>query len=380
MWFLLTSGVAAAQGRMVIKPYVKTSWGIESNYYKSETNERSVSYWSISPGVNFGYTTAKSELMFGYSFSPIRYTDEDDAPAGGIRSKDLDFVQHAGSLSARTKATDRITLTLDDSFSRQRDPDDSDIFNNSTDKSLYWTNTVTPGFIYDFGNKFTFGTKYSYLILDYKDDINNEDSYQHRGAFTLGYNFNSTTSANLDYQVWTRDYDKTTSDYTSHQIGVNVNKRYRVLGFEAGAGYHNREFDQSGLDDMDSFLWHLSMTASYPKTSFYVNLRRNLNDQGAGEQYYQALRLTAGANRVVLEKLNVGISGFVQNSDYENSSRDEDLWGIDGSIGYRLNRYVTLGLETGYEERDSNQAGNTYDNYKVLLSASLNYDVGDLTR
>jgi polysaccharide biosynthesis protein VpsM len=366
----------AFAGRMVIKPHVVAHWTYEDNYFQKDTDERSASYWGIQPGIDFGYQTDKSDLMFSYNFSPLRFSDEDTVPPGANKAGDLDFVRHAGSLSASTRATDRVTLTLADTFHRSREPQQTDELSDSTDRSLFWTNTITPGFVYDFGNKYTFGAKYSYLVLDYKDNVTSEDSVQHRGDFTLGYNLNSSTSVNLNYQVWARDYDKTTSDYTSHQIMANVTKQFRVISLGAGLGYHNREFDQSGLDDMDSIAWNLSMSARFPKTSFNVVLAQNLNDSGAGNQYYVGTRASVGVNRFLTEKIDLGIVGFIQNSDYENSSVDQDLWGIDGTVGYSFNRYVSVGLQTGYEARDSNQSGADYDNYKVMLSATLNYDVG----
>jgi len=371
---LLAIPVAShSQGRIVIKPYVDISVGQESNYFREDTNSRSVRYFGIKPGVDFGYTTDKSELIFSYNFSPIRFSDEDDVPAGGIKSSDLDFVQHAGSLSAKTRATDRLTLLLSDSFYRTREPEATDVFSNSSDRSLYWTNTITPGFVYDFGPKYSFGVDYSYLVLNFSDDLNNEDSDQHRGSFTLAYHLDSTTSVGLNYQVWNRNYDKTTSDYTSQQVGIVMNKQFRVVGLMAGAGYQNRQFSQSGLDDIGTLNWNVSMDAKYSKTSFYLSLAQNFNDEGAGEQYYVATRLTAGVNRRFLEKIGLGFSGYFQNGDYEDSLRDDDLWGVDGNIGYSF-KYVTLGLNAGHEQRDSSLAGRDFDNQFVTINARFIYD------
>ena len=46
---------------------------------------------------------------------------------------------------------------------------------------------------------------------------------------------------------------------------------------------------------------------------------RNFNDQGAGEKYYVARRLTLKAGHVFLEKIVTEFEGWFQNSDYENA-------------------------------------------------------------
>lgn len=368
-------------GQYAIKPYLETGIKQENNYFKSQTTKRKVNVYNVRPGIDFGYTTDKSSIMFDYNFDVIKYDDQDDVPVGAIKANSLDYTGHNGSLTAETQATDRLLIGLDDSLTRTREPDATDALSDSTDKSLYWTNAITPRMRYTFGEKLYTELKYTNLILDYKDDVNNEDSKEDRGTFVVGYNFNETTGFDLNYQIWEREYDKTSSDYQSNQLMLNVYKQFRVVLFSAGGGYNKRDFKQAAVKDLDSFTGQISMDGQLPKSRFHLGVNYGLNDSGAGNFYYKATRLEGSFGHLFFEKIDFNVSGYYQLSDYEGRDRKDDTWQVAGKLYYLFNDYIAFGAEAGYETRDSNDVNaisgledKNYDNYWGMLNLKLNYD------
>ena len=58
--FLPAAGMA--RGKVTVKPTITTSWKTDSNFFKSETNEREVYTYLLKPGIELGYDTGKSQV------------------------------------------------------------------------------------------------------------------------------------------------------------------------------------------------------------------------------------------------------------------------------------------------------------------------------
>jgi len=375
-----------AQGRMVIKPIIETGMSTDSNFHKSETNEKRVHTYNVKPGIKFGYTTDRSLVSLDYFANILWYDDKDSISAGQLEADDYDYVAHKALFRAQTQATDHLFLGLDNLFLKDRDPASADASSNAVDRYKYTMNSFSPRLVYNFGEKFGLGLKYTNLLTDYSNDAagEGEDSDENRGTFNLFYYLNSSTSFNLDYQTWSRDYDETSSDYDSNQVMANLNHQFNYFTISAGAGYHERDFDQTvPSGDIDQFVWkfsitgqNLSDTAGIPKSSIYLGISGNLNDSGSGDDYYNATRFDARLTHLFMEKINCTLAGWYQNSDYETADREDDRWLLSAGADYLINDFFTFGLEGGMEDRDSNEAGRDFDNQYVMFNIKLNYDLG----
>ena len=73
--FFPAAGLSAPKFK--IKPKVLTSWRVDSNYYKVETNEREVHTYLVQPGINFGYETSKSLIDLDYTLDAHYFDDKD---------------------------------------------------------------------------------------------------------------------------------------------------------------------------------------------------------------------------------------------------------------------------------------------------------------
>lgn len=374
-----------AQGRVVIKPYVETGFQVDSNFWRSDKNTKTVHTYNVKPGFEFGYTTEKTLVGLDYNFNVLRYDDQDDYQPGEKTAEDFNYTAHTGRLYAQTQATDRLLFSVDNLFLKTRDPASADINANAVDRFKYWINTFTPRMTYRISDQYSVSLKYTNQLLDYMDDVGEgEDATENRGGGTFHYYLNTRTSFDLDYQYWQRDYVKASSDYTSNQVMANISHQFNYLTFGAGAGYHTRDFDKAtSSGDIDQFVWKLSVlgqnppdATGIPQHSVYVSLGSNLNDAGTGDNYFTSTRLDVRFTYLFIEKINYILSGYYQNADYKTSAREDDRWQVSLAGDYLINDYFTVGLKGGFEKRDSNLAARDFENQYLMFNARFNYDMG----
>jgi hypothetical protein len=368
-----------AATKLNIKPKMSVQWQVDSNLYLAQDREREVYTYILQPGIELGIETAKSNLMLDYTLDAFYYDDRDTVLPGEDPSDDDNYVGHTGIIEAKHRPFDRLHLILNESFYLTRDPAQADEFSNSVDRDKYYVNRFTPIVIYEFGRKFTAGLRYRHTKIDYSSS-NNEDSNENRGKFDLVYNFTPKTSLDLEYQYWRKNYDFNTSDYDSNQIQLIFRKRFRTFNVSAGAGYQNRSFDDSSLDDLNVVTYHLKFngegTLANRRTNISLNIEQNFNDQSVGSNYYTATRFIVSGGHEFSGKLSGDVTAYYQLSDYERSKRKDDTYEITGNITYMLARWLSLSVGAGYEKRESNLEGSDYKNTFFISRLEFTYDLG----
>ncbi len=377
-----------------IKPRFAGTWRTDNNFYKADENERTVYTYLYEPGIDVGFKTAKSYVSLDYTMNIFEYDDRDDPYPWqtGNQAEDDDYVGHTAFLDAKTKPFERLTIGLEDGFYYTRDPAQTDQFSNSIDRELYYVNRLTPIVYYDFNPIFAIGARYRNTKIDY-DPRTHEDSVENRGIFDLIYSFNEKTSIDLEYQYWAKDFELTTSDYTSNQISLIIRNQFKYFFIEGGAGYHEREFDDPMLEDIDTFTYRIEITGQNPPApeelvKSYISFisEWNFNDQYYGENYYEAHRLTLEAGHLFLKKITVNVEGYYQNSDYERTYgytgngeyklREDHTYMIAGSLGYWFTDWLLFSVKAGYEKRNSNIDGYDYSNTFGLAKLDFRFNLG----
>jgi len=384
------STISFGADKFNLRPKLAASWQTDSNFYKAEATKKEVYTYLVQPGLEFGYETAKSLILLDYTLNAYYYDDQDNIPAGQPAADEDDYVGHTFNFQAKTKPFDRLTLGLDNSFHKTRDPAQSDVSSNSVSRDKYSINRLTPLIFYDFENRFSLGLRYRNTQTDY-DLSTNEDSKEHRGMLDLSYNFSETASFGMQYQRWDRDYDLTTSDYTSDKVMLILKKQFKHFTFAAEGGYHERDFDDAALERSHTYPYRVVVSGQNPpaperrpRSSVSIAFEQDFNDSGTGDSYYQAHRLKLKASHIFLAKIKVAVSGSYQNSDYQRTTgttpagttelRDDDTYTINGSIGYLFTDMLTFSIGSGYEDRDSNISGKSYDNTSIWARLDFEYD------
>jgi hypothetical protein len=371
-----------------IKPKLSGSWMAETNYYREEFEEKGVYTYLLQPGIDLAFKTAKSLVELDYTLDAYYHDDQD--PNVGGRSPD-DYLGHTFTFKSRTKPTSRITLGLDDSFYLTRDPYQSDILSNRRTREEYWINRLTPRAVYRLGRRLSAGARYRWTEQQYDRQVF-EDSTEHRGIFDLIYSFNPRAHLDLQYQHWQMTYDRDTSDYTSDQIELLFKKQFHYLALVVGGGYQDRRFDDPDQKDIDTPTWKIGFDAQNPpsggrlKTYGSLYFIQDLPIWHDQQDYYVARRVAAEAGHVIKGRIPVRIAAQYQNSEYDAftgltsdgtmEKRDDDGYGIQGSLGYLFTDRVLLSATAGYEKRDSNIVGLSYENQYVMVELSFAYEIG----
>lgn len=401
---------AKAEAKFIVEPMIILGGAYDSNFYRTEANEREAYTATITPGIKLGVETPKSELSLYYNLEAYFYEDKGSVPEGEASVDEENYVGHLAILDALYSPVERLTLGLNDSFYITRRPFDADRFANSTEREKYWVNRFTPGLFYEFKNRFSLGLRYRRTDIDY-EDTDEFDSIEHRGLFNLIYNPQRTLTLDLDYQVWNHESEDALFDdeYTSNQLQLRVEKRYKYVAFEGGIGYHNRDFADPGGDseiefeDADVVNWIFAVSGQNPsppiqkrrlgrqfqraKSHFFIAAERNFNNLGYYFDLFEATRYTASIGHVFYNKIHGILRGYFQNSEYQNfigetpsgstALRDDDTWEIGAVLRYLLNEKMSLALMVGHQERESNLVDLDYDNDYGFLGFEINYDIGE---
>jgi len=401
MSFLLFSYQAsfAGEGKIVLKPHINVSWKSDSNFWWAEEDEKEVYTFLIQPGVTFGYETDKTKIHLDYTMNGYLYSDQDPPSPGIQKASDDNYIGHTLNLDASTRQLDdKLLAGVREDFYLTRDPAQSDTFNDSAVRNKYFINRVEPFAFYDLSDRFTAGVRYRNTITDYTEDTI-EDSTENRGLVDLIYRFSETASLDLGYQIWARSYSKNTSEYMSNQGMLAYQQQFRFVSLEAAAGYQYRSFDDEYLGSINIVPWRLGVEfATEPeaispllpeeqkKSYAKLMLAQDFNDQGLGESYFKADRVTLTAGHIFLERIPVHFNGYYQRSKYEfwtgitpsgsTEKRDDDTYKVYCSIGYKFLRWFTLSIKPGYEKRNSNILGRSYEDKTIMAQLEFLYDVG----
>ena len=375
--FILSVQPAYAGDRFIIKPMITSSYEIDSNFYRTDTHTRSVRTLTLSPGLEFGYRTEKSRVAAKGMVNLVYYDDLDTVPSGLADSDENNYTGHWLTLSADTRLFTRITLGLDDTWITTRNPDERDRFDNFTDVNKYMINRIRPWIKYKITDRLSTGFEFKNTDINYNVSTL-EDSSETGGKIKLYYEVNKFTTLDLEYALTRMNYDLTSSDYDSDEYRVNFSTRFKYFEFAGGLGYHKRQFDQAGLNDIGTISWDLSVKGKTRKSDIDLSFAQNFNDTGNGNEYYRADRISLALGHMFMEKIDVRLDTYYQKSAYEGamSNRDDDTWYLSVGVSYSMNEWLTLKLKSGLESRDSSIALNDYDNSFVMFTITFNYNLG----
>jgi hypothetical protein len=150
------------------------------------------------------------------------------------------------------------------------------------------------------------------------------------------------------------------------------------VNLEAGVGYQKREFDEPALEDIEVVPYRFSLhgRSTSGKSRFTLSAAQNFNflDE-SDEGYYEANRYSLGLEYDLTGKITVGARGYYQNSDYEDSIRDDDIYNILADINYQIRERIAFYFSAGYENRDSSIASEEYDNTEIIGQLRFSHDI-----
>lgn len=386
---LLIPEMVFCRTELIIKPKISAAGRYDSNFYLSDDNKTGVYSYLVQPGIQFGFKAPKTQVSLNYDFEAYFYDGEGSEFTGTDSASELNYFGHLFSLGTTYKPTAKLTIGLDDAYYRTRYPQDYDRLSDNTNDILYQINRMTPSILYNFNNRFSLGMRYRRSDIWYEDALI-EDSTEQGGLLDLIYIPTRKTSIGLEYQKWWVDYQGDSGGYTSDQLGLNFQKRFKYYTFDANTGYHVRSFDDGNTDSADTLTFKVSFTGQNPpppdgrrapgqyavrsKSHFYVAAERNFNNYGT---YFTADRFTMSIGHVFARKILARIKGYYQMNNYEqfdNADREDRIYNVSGTLSYLIKKDLSLSFTAGHEERDSTLSGLGYENTFFTVTLDFNYD------
>jgi len=380
-----------SQAKIKLRPIITVGAQRDSNFYRTEKNERAVYSYNINPGILLKSETQRAKFQLGYMLNAHYYSDDDTVAAGEPKADDDNYIGHTLNFLGSYRTSARTGIGLGGSYYRTRDEGHSDQLSNIKDRRLYSVYRVTPRFKWDFlgNNRYVAEIRYRYTKTDY-DEEQYDDSTENRIIADFDWMPVKTLTFDFQYQHWNMSYDENEprlheSGYQADQFKVYLQKQWKGWMLEGGVGYQNRRFDDKTQEDLDEFVWSVTAESgdlfriADRKTVFTFDFRQNLNDVDGGEGYYLANRLTINADYYFIpDRLKGSVLFAYQNSSYERgffNGRDDDTFEISGKIRYGIIRWLYAELHGGYEKRDSNLEGYDYDNTFIALNLGSQFDI-----
>jgi hypothetical protein len=388
-----------AKTKVTIEPMLTLSGQMDTNFFRTEDNEREVYTYLIQPGLHLGSETPKSKLHLYYTLDANLFEDKSSVPEGEKPVDEQNYIGHIVNFDGSYSPFEKLTLLLNDQFNITRRPIESDYYYYNLEEEKYWVNRFTPGIFYYVTPRFSAGLRYRRTDLDYYNS-EDEDYIEHRALIDILYNPTRTTTLDLDYQRWTRRYreDLFDRDYTTDWIRLVGEKRFKHFSFDGGIGYHEPSED---AENQDVINWLVSATWQNPpppeetrllgsriiraKSHIYAALENNFNNLGDYYDVYVARRFTWSIAHFFLQKLSAGIRGYHENNDYQFETgetpagniegREDDISDISANIAYLIKEKMSISFTLGHEKCDSNLAGYDYENDYYMLHFNVNYDI-----
>lgn len=211
------------------------------------------------------------------------------------------------------------------------------------------------------------------------DFTNNSQDARDRDVNTVSgrvfYNLGPKTSAFLELTQKDIDYVDTASTLDSTEQYVHIGARWEATAKTTGElkfGTYDKDFDSASRTDTDGTSLQANITWS-PRTYSHVTLTalNRPNETATGDDSYTSSYYTLAWNHGINDKLGINANVLTGTDDYEGGTRKDDLMNYGVGVSYDFKRWLTLGLNYDYSERDSNVAGADFEANVYTLSASL---------
>lgn len=206
--------------------------------------------------------------------------------------------------------------------------------------------------------------------------INNQDRDRdvYGERLRVGYDIQPGYTAFVQGSLNQRDYENIPDDNgfnhnsDGYRVDAGVEVRLsNVIDGEFYVGYFGQDYEDPAFSDIGEFdagarvLWSVT-----PLTTVKASLERNVEETiQANASSYIATVATVGVDHELRRNILIGATGAYSYNDYQGIPREDDVWGLGVHGKYLINRNFYVGGRIGYDERDSNQANLSYDQFRV---------------
>jgi hypothetical protein len=361
------ASVQVAGSPFYFTPFVGLAAGHDDNLFLSSVNEKSSALYIVSPGFKLDARDGNKVLQLDYQAQIGRYT----------QSEDDDYVDNVARAQGDFAISQRQFVRLGLDYIRSHDP------RGSTDRGIAASpdkyRLISPGAMYVLGAPGAEGRIETYYSNGHKTYLNNR-------AFTAASDRNTEEFGGAFYwRVMPRTYvlaEIRNTDLRYRQPGSpfsgDERRIYGGVSWEATAattgtfkvGQLRKRFD-SGLPEFSGSSWEALISwapRTYSRFDFYTSKGAN-ESTGLGNFI---LTETAGVlwTHSWSSVLSTGVNLRYAKDEYQGFDRTDKTKSLGLKVGYKFRRWLTLGAEYQYTQRDSNTNFFEYDRNLYLLTAT----------
>jgi polysaccharide biosynthesis protein VpsM len=370
----LGAGGAAAQdgpAPIVVEPFrvypgLDLGFGYDDNLYSSDLNKRSSSFMTLSPWVRVEGAPGphRFDLSLGYTAGRYKRTGADDYD---------DFRIAANGQAVFSARTD---LKAHAEYIHGHDP------RGSTDRP----SGGEPDEFVNTGADATFG--YGAPGARGRVEVNGgvySRQYQNNRAFTAASDYDTGTAgatflwrvaprSQLLFQAEHRryDYDLETSTLDSEENRFYVGARWEATALTSGTakvGYLRKDFDAAQREDVSTASWQVGVRWS-PLTysAFDLTTSRETNEStGVGDTIVSSI-YNVSWNHAWSSRVRTQVLVGWRTDDYRGVEREDDIGSLGLRLNYQFRRWLGLGGEYTYTNRDSSDPTVVYERNLFLLT------------
>ena len=348
-------------------PFVGVAAGRDDNLFLSSANEKSSTLYIVSPGFKLDARDANKVFQLGYNAQAGRFSS----------SEDDNFVDHTLRSQLDVAFDRRNFLKLGYDYVRGHDP------RGSTDRPVAGRpdrySLSTPSVTYAFGTPGAQGRVEAYASGARKRYLNNRDTtfaserdtpefgaaFYWR-AFPKTYVLVEARRTDLDYKSSASTLDSRETRYFG---GVAWEATASTTG-TVKVGRLEKRFD-AVHPEFSGTSWEALVTwapRTYSKLDLYA-ARTTTEATGLGNFILtQVTGVTS--THAWTSTLSTVIDARFQKDDFQGFARADETRSLSLKVGYRFRRWLTLGAEYTYTQRDSTDRVFEFDKNLYLLTAT----------
>jgi opacity protein-like surface antigen len=365
-------------GQSQVNPYVELQAIYDSNLYNANADEESAVITVISPGVHARFPHAEGapvRLIGNYRANIKFYNQHGDNDLDP--DEELNTVEHRLEAKMESRLASGLRFGAGYVLNLTSFPPGGprEIRNRYTQHDV----TLMGG--YAFVNRYELQLEYTGLMRGYKESA---------------FDDNDTTTHNLDATFFYRlfptltllgggGYGKSSpkgeflSDSTLYRGygGARFDATETLTG-QVKIGVTSKNFEKSGFKDVTTVYASGELTAMFTETTkLLLTLNREVSDTslagpnaGTGEYYIRTgLQANLAHTLAVLPNLSLKASAGFSKDDYPEDieERDDTIFEIGIGAQYKFLKYLSLGADYRYANRDSS-VGADYSSNRATLS------------
>ncbi|MBN2654272.1 MAG: outer membrane beta-barrel protein [Nitrospirae bacterium] len=337
------------------------------NIYLTNSDRKSDFITTISPGIDLSYKSMKTEVLLGYHPGFNYYASHSDK----------NYVSHALNFGALVKFSERLTLSVRDSFIKSEENQDiRTVYEGSLNQNVKrQINSLSGELGYKISPRLT-----STLSGGYSDtktsgsasETGNFESYF--GGLSLSYMLSERTSVSANYKHTVFDYtsnDDSSSD--AYTLGISY-KLSETMTMALNGGISRTEYDDSGKSST-GFTGGASLTKRFERSNFVLAYNQGIMPNIENNDTTKTSTFSLKYSRRMTELLTAGANAFyaVHKSASGNNTDTREA-GAGVSFSYMLSKAASLVLGYSYIKHDDKLTDmNDYRNHIAMLTFRYAY-------